>query len=301
VADDNLYALTYNYPVFIPTRPQTIQTNENLTYVGTGEIFSIPPKRLTTTDYPYGGCRDFMSVVTTDFGTFYADSEHGKVHRLGNPVTDINAGISNWLEQNLPFKIDEQFYQLLGIKYPWRYSTNGIGIVSTYDPRHKRYIITKNDYQIADEETFGGILDFSDTSSIPGTLYWDDSLGVFFIKLDGIVNQVVPLNNFLYFKNFSWTLSYSPRHNSWVSYHSYLPYNYLQDGNTFYSVKQYLPRLYTHNVGNYQTYYNEAKKNHVIEFIANGNPQEVKTLGGVELICNSTLNGVDSDIIFNQA
>lgn len=300
VADDNLYALTYNYPVFIPTKPQSLQTNETITYVGTGEIFSIPPRKMSTTNYPYAGCRDWMGVTTTEFGTFYPDSEHGKIHRLGSPVVDINAGMSNWLEANLPFKIDEQFYELLGIRYPWRYPTNGIGITSTYDPRHKRFIITKNDYQILDEETFGGILDFEDTSSDPGILYWDSNLGVFFIKLDGIVNQVVPLNNILYFKNYSWTLSYSPRHQAWASFHSYLPYNYLNDGNTFYSIKQYLPRIYKHNLGSYTTYYTDAKKKHVIEFICNKNPEIVKTFGSMELVCNSTIDDVDSNIIFDR-
>ena len=79
-----------------------------------------------------------------------------------------------------------------------------------------------------------------------------------------------------------------------------MPYNYLNDGNTFYSLKQYLNRIYTHDIGLYQTYYNDAKKEHVLEFIANKDLQVVKTFGSMELVCSSTLDGVDSDIIFNR-
>ena len=302
VDNDNLYAFTYNYPVFIPTKPQTLQTNETLTYVGTGEIFSIPPRKMASTSYPYGGCRDWMGIITTEFGTFYPDSEQGKIYQLGNPPSLMTQGITNWLEENLPFKIDEQFYELLGYKYPWRYPTNGIGISSTYDPRHKRYILTKNDYTIADEGTFGGELSLSDVSSVAGLLYFDPDLGVFFVKNDGVTNTVIPFDNILYFVNHSWTLSYSPQHKAWASYHSYLPYLYFNDGNTYYSPKAYLTGtgVYKHNIGNFQTYYTDSKKDHVIEFIANKDPQLVKTFGSMELICNSTLDGVDSDTIFDK-
>lgn len=301
ISNDNLIALTYNYPVFIPTKPQSLQTNETLTYVGTGEIFSIPPRKMSTTNYPHGGCRDWMGVITTEFGTFYADSEHGKVHTLGNPPNNISAGLNNWLETNLPFNVDTQWYELFGKRYPWRYPTNGIGIVSTYDPRHKRFIITKNDYTVNNTGTFGGEASIDDPAPLNNILYFDPGQGVFFISNDGVVNQIVPFSNGLYFKNHSWTLSYSPQHQAWVSYHSYLPYNYLNDGNTFYSLKQYLGRIYEHNRGSYQRYYNEAKKEHVLEFIINKDPQLVKTFGSMELVCQSTLDGVDSNIIFDKA
>ena len=298
--NDQLYALTYNYPVFIPTRPQTIQTNQDVAYLGTGEIFSVPPKKLISTNYPTAGCQNWMSVINTDSGVYYADSDHGVMHKLGSPIETIQSGMNNWLLENLPFAIDEQFYRLFGIKYPWRYSTNGIGIHATYDPRYDRVIFTKNDYQIYNEETFGGILDFNDTSSVSNVLYWDETLGVFFIKLDGDTNQVVPLTNPLYFKNYSWTLSYSPRHQSWISFHSYLPYIYMNDGNDFFSIKQYSQRVEKHNSGNYTGYYNEAKKKHVIEFIVNDNPEVVKTFGSLELVCQSTLDGIDKDVIFDR-
>ena len=298
--NDQLYALTYNYPVFIPTRPQTINTNEDTAYVGTGEIFSIPPKKLSDTLYPYGGCRDWMSVVSTEYGLFYADSENGKIHRLGSPVQDVSAGISNWLEENLPLKIHEQFERLLGYRYPWTYPTNGVGIVSSYDPRYKRYIFTKHDL-VLDETKFGGEKDFLDTSTVAGFIYWEPELKFFFQKRNLTTNEQIDFGKTLFIETRAYTLSYSCRHNAWASYHSYLPYFYMNDGNDFYSSRAGLPRFNIHNKGNYQMYLGQAKKDFVIEFISNKNPEVVKTFESIEIVAESTLNDIDSDIIFNKA
>jgi hypothetical protein len=190
VDNDNLFALTYNYPVFIPTKPQSIQTNEDVAYVGTGDPLSIPFKKLSTTTYPHGGCRDWMGVVTTEYGTFYPDSEHGKIHRLANPPALVTEGMTNWFENNLPFGIHEQFYRLLGYRYPWTYPTDGVGICATYDPRHKRYIITKNDF-VLDETTFAGEKDFLDTTTIANKVYWDPILKFFFQKKNSTSNEKI--------------------------------------------------------------------------------------------------------------
>jgi len=213
VSNDNLYALTYNYPVFIPTKPQTINTNEDTAYVGTGEIFSTPPKRLSNTAYPYGGCRDWMSVINTEFGTFYVDSQQGKVHRLNSPLDNIEAGMTNWLEENLTYKIDEQFFRLLGYRYPLRYATNGIGTLATYDPRHKRYILTKHDL-VLDETVFEGEKEFTDLSTVAGKIYWEPTLLFFFQKKNVSSNEQIDFGKTLAIETRAFTLSYSCRHNA---------------------------------------------------------------------------------------
>jgi hypothetical protein len=58
VDKDKLYCLTERAFYIIPTKTQTMRTNENSIYVGTGEIFSVEPKKISTTDYSYGGTQD---------------------------------------------------------------------------------------------------------------------------------------------------------------------------------------------------------------------------------------------------
>ena len=74
----------------------------------------------------------------------------------------------------------------------------------------------------------------------------------------------------------------------------------MNDGNDFFSIKQYSQRVEKHNSGNYTGYYNDPKKKHVIEFIVNDNPEVVKTFGSLELVCQSTLDGIDKDVIFDR-
>jgi len=74
----------------------------------------------------------------------------------------------------------------------------------------------------------------------------------------------------------------------------------MNDGNTYYSVKKGLSRFHIHLKGNYQTYYGEPKKDHVVEFTSNKEPQLVKTLNSVELIANSSLLGLDTDLTFDR-
>ena len=66
---DQLYALTTQSAWMLPIRPQTLQTNESSIYVGTGDVLSVPPRRLATPDFAYGGTQHKQSVVSTEFGT----------------------------------------------------------------------------------------------------------------------------------------------------------------------------------------------------------------------------------------
>jgi hypothetical protein len=74
----------------------------------------------------------------------------------------------------------------------------------------------------------------------------------------------------------------------------------MNDGNNFYSFKPSSPNVYLHNTGLYHVYYGEEKKKFVLEFISNKEPQIVKAFNSLELICNSTLDGVSSDLSFNR-
>lgn len=297
--NDNLYCLTHNYPVFIPIRPQTLQSNESTVYIGSGEIFAAPYKKLTSPGYKYGGCQNFMSVCNTEFGVYYADSLNGKLFQLNAPPIPLENGMNNWLEENLPFKFFTQFEQLTGIEYPNKYATNGVGLISTFDTRHKRYILTKLDYKLISPDRYKGFKSFTSTPGATNDLYYDTELNVFFTRLDSTNNRKVQFTETAWFENHSWTLSYSPRHKAFVSFHSYIPQYYLNDGNTFYSKHQLFAHIFKHNEGEYQKYY-YTKHDHILEFIVSDKPNQVKTFNSIELICEPTFNGVATYKIFDR-
>lgn len=256
VDKDELYAISTRNSWFIPTRPQTIQTNESLTYLGTGERLSIPAKRLATPDHSYGGTLNANSVISTEFGTIYVDADSGKVFLLGQGMEEIsNRGLRNWFRENLPFKINSQFQQTLNYNFPLLDSPtfiNGAGILSLYDPKHRRVIIHKRDFRIVDEY-WGGDLPIYPQED---TVYWDDYNQLFVVYPQGFGSfpSVVRLDDPKYVENYSWTVSYSFPAQSWSSFHSWMPSWGFNDHKNFYTTSQD-SILWKHDANEYQLFY----------------------------------------------
>lgn len=77
------------------------------------------------------------------------------------------------------------------------------------------------------------------------------------------------INNIIKYNN-SWTLSFDFKIQEWISWHSYLPNDYLQTSDKFYTISN--NKFYLHNVkGNYNTFY-ENKYPFIIEYVAINNP-----------------------------
>jgi len=247
---DELYAHTKQSLYKIITKPYQINTDQTTLYVGSGEFFSVPPRELISTKYGYGGSSCKWATITTEFGTIYVDDLTGKILLLSQGLKEISTiGMRNYFEENIEIKLNKQWQKLFKTDYPGNNQPsliNGIGFIATYDPRHKRIIITKKDYKIIEESTFNPNQPFNFTDSSR-------------------------------FENLSWTISYSMINEAWISFHSYLPNFYFNDANTFYSSlnsvnNQYdnldnkLSIIYQHNKGKYQNFYGE-KQDFIIEYI----------------------------------
>lgn len=80
-----------------------------------------------------------------------------------------------------------------------------------------------------------------------------------------IVTNPVELNN-------SWTMSYSLKQNSWISWHSYLPNFYINVPEKFYSWIYGNNNIWKHNKeGHYQTFYNKLNP-FILEYVSLSNP-----------------------------
>jgi hypothetical protein len=233
---DALFAHTPRTLYKIFTKAQGLQTDQSTLYVGTGEFFSIPPKELITTESGYAGSSNKWSTKTTEFGTFFVDDLTGRVFLLSNELQELsNAGLRNWFEENLTLELPLEYYKENEEIYPLIYQPslqNGVGYIVTYDPRHKRILLTKKDYSL----NTGNTDDF--------TIYPEDN--------DKFINK-------------SWTLSYSFLSKSWISWHSYIPNFYLNDANTFYSFNNFTSPIWKHNELLYTNYYG-TKYNWIIEY-----------------------------------
>lgn len=261
VYKDQLYAQTPETTWFVATRPQELQSNEGTISVGTGDLLSIPPKKLETVDRGYGGNQDKFSTTVSEFGATFIDADAGKVFNFNGQLNELSAyGMRNWFAENLRLSggVNDQ---ITGFEINSTVHKNGIGFISTFDPRHNRYILHKKYYRIIDAEWLGGLL-ISDEYVEDTTVGFNTATGEFYTwPLLGDVTLLNIHEDTTVVEDLSWTISFSYPHNAWISYHSYRPNWMWHDRNNFYTYNNYTEGSadrfgWLHNTREYGSYYN---------------------------------------------
>lgn len=262
---DQLYIRTESSLWFVPTKQQELQTDQGNIQIGTGELFSIPPKELQSVNIGYNGGQTTLDLVITEYGAIYADANSGSVFLLknGQQKEISNNGNRIWFKQNLPFNLLVQHPNFPVTDAPT--SRLGIGLIGYFDPVTRRYILSKKDYTVLNPERT--ILDSNEN-------VWK------YLVNPG---QPIPAYELIYnpytrsdlFENKSWTISYSLEEGMWLSWHSYLPNFAWYTRKNFYSFKQGSTYMWAHNNQPYQSYYAE-KAPHIFEFIQTKDPLQTK-------------------------
>lgn len=272
----------------VQTRPNEIRNSEETIFVGTGEIFSIPPRQLVSTDYGYGGSNQKWSTVSTEHGTFFCDSNLGKVFLMGSGLEEISAyGMINFFERNLEIELIKQVPEFNNRD---ALNHNSIGVIATYDTRYKRYILHKKDFTFTDKmrSIYKGVVEDVDEFKIDFqlgevgntptvlfesefTIYSLSDNNFYYVDQKSNTYNKIDFRNKEYFVNLSWTLSYDPIEKNWISFHSYMPTYMFMDNETFYSYVDGMNNIYKHNIiGDYLNYYG-IKYPMVIEIVEKGN------------------------------
>lgn len=297
VNGDELYALTKSFIYSIPTRPQEIKVADAVAYLGTGANLSIPPKRLISPTFKWGGSSAPYTVITTELGTIYVDNETGKVILIQNggalkSISDDD--MLQFFENNLSFKLEDQLQFSTGLNYPYKEITHplGIGFRATYDPKYKLYILTKKDYKLNSEYSFVKILpnEVQNLQPFPFTVFFD-GINFYATKNNTIVQTNV--TDLEIFEDVSFTISYKLSSQSWNSRHSFV-YSYMfNTENNFYSVDG--NEIYSHNSKDYLRYNNQTYPCFV-DMLVNENPIAKKTFNAVRL----RLENKKSEEFFNK-
>jgi hypothetical protein len=312
--------------LFIHTReamfqlPQNIQERVNgelMSFIGTGEFFNVPPRKVIDDNLGSAGTQHKWSKLKTKFGTIFVNEIENKVYIQSEGIKDLTVEDNkSWFEENLKPNLSEQIYNLTGTEYLYQNNPAnllGLGYLSCYDTRFERVLITKKDYRVItefkiEEQIYG-------ESPVPGSIKGRESLGYStktskfwvgalytynntteFIYTD-VVEDFTQYSN--YFENKSWTISYSFNTNTWVSFHSYLPNYYIHNQNDFYSYLAGNSNIYKHNIlGLYQTYYGKYYP-HIIEYISNSNPVITKIYDGMMFITEAQKYDVQTKEYFD--
>lgn len=306
VKDSQLFIFTKEGAWILPQNYQERVTNELVSYIGTGEFFSIPPRPIENTEVGIMGTQHKWATLSLKEGIVIVSEIDGKIYMITQQGTiDMNEGNEALFRRILKDFFFAQLLQIANISYP--YTNNpanpeGVGIHSTYDNKYKRILITKKDYELIFKE--GGA--YSETLQ-EGKITWNVEDKKFHTLQSG-VDTVVSVHNKDFFEDKSWTISFSMKTGKPVfsSFHSYIPNFYVQTPNNLYS---YIDnRTFKHNKkGLYNVYYGVSKP-HILEYVSAVSPGTTKVWDDVTLQIISKKFDVESqtyadvrDVIFNKA
>lgn len=258
----------------VSTTRQALQgTTENI-YVGLGDYLSNQMREVTNSIVGFLGNQSQFCFENTEYGVVTVDQTAGKVFKTFNNQPEIlsNKGLRNWFAENLPSEIEKQYLTLTSDKYPLMdkvgHAAGGVGVISVYDARYERVIISKRDYKITAE----GLALLA--QSAPNEHIGFDSAGLYYYANSTVGPVPIRQENYPeWFENKSWTISFSMKHDAWVSWHSYLPNYYVHALHSFMSgvndntTGGSPTDMYKHNKEhNYQTYYGVFKP-HILESV----------------------------------
>ena len=230
--------------------------------IGDGGLFSQPLQHLVNTDEPneYGSCQNRLSVVNSPGGLYWMSQNQGKIFSMSGGMKEIsNIGMKWWFSTYLPYRLTLDFPDFELTDNP----ITGIGCQAIFDNDNQIVYFCKKDYELR--------TDLVDTlvEYVEGHKF----------KVNRILD--VDLGDPDYFRDASWTISWDPKTQAWISYHDWHPDLTLSSKNTFMSTKA--EGVWTHNqrCDSYCNFYNEDFPFEV-EYAVHTN-LEVMTLRSVEI------------------
>jgi hypothetical protein len=99
---NNRLAILFEDTIRLTLGREVMKTSATDAYIGSGDIFSVKPVDVLTTDGGYGGCTSQFSICNTPYGLFFPDLRRGKVFLLGEGLEEISKnGNFNFFRDNM--------------------------------------------------------------------------------------------------------------------------------------------------------------------------------------------------------
>jgi hypothetical protein len=234
--------------------------------IGDGGLFSQPGQSVSNADkaYEYGSSQNRLSIANTPAGLFYVSQNQSKILGYGEGLKEISqVGLKWWFSLFLRYKLTEHFPN-----YPWQDNpVAGIGIQSVYDNLNSVLYFAKKDYDLRPEyinpETGAPLIEYIPLVTVGKTRIYETTLrkgeGDFFVikNPDGSVNMNnrYRLEENLLFKNASWTVSYDPKNEFWISFHDWHPDLVIPTKRTFLTTKNNTGWTHNYSCNEFCNYY----------------------------------------------
>lgn len=210
-------------PLKIHPGVDELQTEGGLKVVlGDGGLFARQPQTVTNSDFDFTECQSSFGIVSTQYGVFFISQRQGKIFHFAEGARDISSPIKFWLAEYLPSKLLEDFPN-----YELKDNPNiGIGCMAAFDNINEVVYFSKIDYKLK-EQYKNRVTYLSENQFL----------------VDGIYN--ITLGDPEYFEDASWTLSYDPKQQIYISFHDWHPEAFIQTKRHFATVKRSI--IWKHN------------------------------------------------------
>ena len=193
--------------------------------IGDGGLFSQPPQAATNADrpYEYGSSQNRLSVISTPAGIYYVSQNQGKIFQYSGGLKEISqTGLKWWFNYFMPYKLTEDFPD-----YPYKDNpVAGIGCQALYDNDNSVVYFTKKDYKLKPE--YVGL-----TTYVP----LDRKKQKDYFVVSTLPGSTFLLGDPFIFDDASWTLSYDPKNDFFISFHDWHPDLTLASKTTFLTIK----------------------------------------------------------------
>jgi hypothetical protein len=189
--------------------------------VGDGGLFTQAPQNIIASDrtYEYGSSQSRYGVISTPAGLFYISQNQGKIFAFRQGLEEISqSGMKWWFNQFLPYKLTEDFPDYPHTDNP----VAGVGCSASYDNQNSILFFSKKDYKLKTEYLTS--VTYSENTD---TFFFENAVGFKTgFKIDSDYAK-------LFFDDASWTISYDPKMQYWLSFHDWHPSIYLPNKGNF--------------------------------------------------------------------
>lgn len=285
IKDSKLHVHTEDSLFVIPADELKIETSEGLVNVNTGAFLIQSAYEITTIEDGYAGLHSRWANVITPYGYAFVDSDRGGVFLYNNTMEDISRfGMRTFWRDNGDIILKREMGNI-GEDLNYRNPVNpyGVGYSIDYDRILNRLLIHKKDFSFVQPELYTDPI-------IPLTAgYFQYMLNKFYVweyeDVDSIIEAPDENGNMMYlntlsftredyFKDESFTYSFSFENKGWVGQHDYKPVITWRNTDLF-SINAKYPdgtqtKAYKHNTGDsYGDFGYEEKGKFEIELVFN--------------------------------
>lgn len=239
---DNIFAHTTDMIISLRSGGRSLELDEGSILLGSGNLFQQPAPLFGGVTEGYAGLLDPNATITTQWGYIFPDREARKLFifdsKSPKPISD--QGLQGFFQDNFHLILVDQFPEYEHVDNKSEFS---VGYSIGVDHEHSRLLFTKTDYE----------------AYAPYELTY---VGGAFFKAPG--GKTVTVKDTDYFCVKTFTTSYDPINESWISFHSYAPKLYAWNRFNMYTFNR--EGMWVHNKkGSFLNFYG-ASEPWVVEF-----------------------------------